>query len=264
MSEADLSRPLRVAFVPGVVPTKWFRRWNERMDTPLVEIPHDDPAQLVASGEADMALVRTPVESADELHEVMLYDEARGIATSKDHVLSVTAEFDEVSPGDLEGDVVLLTSTDPNEVREMLPVVASGAGVLFAPRPMLRVLGGRGVIDRTIADDTAADLPATAIRLIWLRERDDEVTQEFVGIVKGRRATSTRSSGAVRGESAQRSSEEPVKLSARQKTLAKQARRAEKAKADKKRRSGGSGGSGGGKGKAGNVGKRGSGSRKRR
>lgn len=255
MSEAEQVQPLRVAFVPGVVPTKWFRRWNDRMDVPLSEIPHDDPAQLIATGEADMALVRTHAVDS-ELHEVTLYDEARGIATAKDHVLSVTAEFDEVTPADLAGEVILVTSTDPAEVREMLPVVASGAGVLFAPRPLLRVLGGRGIIDRTISDETASDLPSTAIRLIWSKERDDEVTQEFVGIVKGRRP------GSTRGQTSQPDAvAEPVKLTARQKTFAKQARREASSSAAQKKRSGGAGG---GKGKAGGVGKRKGGGRKRR
>lgn len=255
MSEAEQVQPLRVAFVPGVVPTKWFRRWNDRMDVPLVEIPHDDPAQLITTGAADMALVRNNAEGT-ALHEVTLYDEARGIAVAKDHVLSVTAEFDEVAPADLDGEVALLTSTDPAEVREMLPVVASGAGILFAPRPLLRVLGGRGIIDRTISDETALDLPSTAIRLIWSKDRDDEVTQEFVGIVKGRRP------GSTRGESSQSdAAAEPVKLTARQKTLVKQARREAIATAAHKKRSGGAGG---GKGKAGSVGKRKGGGRKRR
>jgi hypothetical protein len=36
------------------------------------------------------------------------------------------------------------------------------------------------------------DLGPTTIALVWLRDRDDDVTQAFVGVVRGRRVTSSR------------------------------------------------------------------------
>ena len=38
----------------------------------------------------------------------------------------------------------------------------------------------------------ATDLAPTTISLVWRRDRDDEVTQVFVGVVRGRTARSSR------------------------------------------------------------------------
>jgi hypothetical protein len=36
------------------------------------------------------------------------------------------------------------------------------------------------------------DLPPTTVALVWRRERDDDTTQAFVGVVKGRTANTSR------------------------------------------------------------------------
>jgi hypothetical protein len=36
------------------------------------------------------------------------------------------------------------------------------------------------------------DLPETEVALAWLVDRDDEQTQEFVGVVRGRTSRSSR------------------------------------------------------------------------
>ena len=72
-----------------------------------------------------------------------------------------------------------------------------------------------------VAEEGATDpLSRTAIWLVWPKAEDDELRQEFVGIVQGRREGSTRTQLGRR-----KSDEHPKKLSAREKTLAKQARR---------------------------------------
>ncbi|WP_448852178.1 LysR family transcriptional regulator substrate-binding protein [Corynebacterium sp. 335C] len=231
--------PLRVAFVPGVMPAKWFRRWRDRVDVPLAELPADDPVALVAAGEADMALARDPRDD-DAMHAIELYREAPGVAVSRDHVAAVLPDGEVVDRAELDDDLVLLDSADPAAVREMLPVVASNAGILFAPRPLLHVLGGRAIVDREVSGDLDV---RTRIALTWPKEHDDEVRQEFAGIVRGRRAGSNR--GALAGEEAQ----EKPKRTAREKALAKQERRARAAGGK-----GGAGGSGGGRGGSGRGG----------
>lgn len=240
---------LRIAFVPGVMPEKWFRRYRERTTLPLTGFSDDEPLTALADGRARMALVRGEPDD-DALHRVRLYDEAPGVAVEKEHVLSVTKDTDVAARVDLADDLVLLESADPAEVREMLQVVATGAGIVLAPRPLLRALNARGVMHRDV--EAAPGAEPTTIWLTWPKEHDDDVTQEFVGIVRGRREGSRRS---VLGADSGPAGEERPKLSARQKALAKQERRAA-AQGD----SGGKGGSGGKGSKGGSGGKGGSGS----
>ena len=59
------ARELRFAYVAGVTPGKWTRRWEERMpDVPLHSFMSDDGAQLAVlrDGTADLSFVRLPVE----------------------------------------------------------------------------------------------------------------------------------------------------------------------------------------------------------
>ena len=232
----DAAEALRIAFVPGVMPEKWFRRYRERTMLPLTGFSDDEPLTALADGRARMALVRGEPDG-DALHRVRLYDETPGVAVEKEHVLSVTKDTDVAAREDLADDLVLLESDDPAAVRGMLQVVATGAGIVLAPRPLLRALNARGVMHRDV--EMAPDSEPTTIWLTWPKELDDDVTQEFVGIVRGRRAGSRRS--VLGAESGPAAVEERPKLSARQKALAKQERRAAA-----QGRAGGSGGKGGG------------------
>lgn len=247
---AGAPRVLRIAFVPGVMPEKWFRRYRERTGLDLVARSADDPVAEIAAGRADMALARDPSED-ESMHRIRLYDEAPGIAVESGHVLSLVGEGDVVTRPDYEDETVLLDSADPGQVRDMLPVVATGAGVVLAPRPLLRSLNARGVTHREI--EPAEGREPTAMWLTWPKAGDDELTQEIAGIVRGRREGSRRS--ALGG------GDEPrKKLSAREKTLAKQARRqaadgAGKAGGGAGKTGGRGGGKGGGRGGAKSGGK---------
>ena len=50
-----------------------------------------------------------------------------------------------------------------------------------------RLLQRKDVVQREVTD-----LPPSTIALVWRREHDGEVTQAFVGVVKGRSANSSR------------------------------------------------------------------------
>ena len=195
------TKTLRVAYVPGVVPDKWVRRHRERFPQLRLEVfPDDEPVQTMRSGRADMCLAREPLDDdADvaDLHRVELYVEAAGVAAEKEHPLAAFADGEVVSDAELEDEMVLLPvlapgmAVDVNAVREMLPVVATGAGIAFAPRPLLRQLSGRKVVHREHAEG-----PETRIVLLWPRDEDDDVRQDFVGTVRGRTANSARNAAA--------------------------------------------------------------------
>lgn len=202
---------LRIAFAAGTSPGKWFRRWRERTGGELVELPADDPAARLAAGEADMALARDP--GADPgLHRIRLYREAPGVAAGREHPIALLGADEPVAEADLAGETLLADTADPALLRRMLPAAAAGAGVVRAPRPLLRALGGRGVVERPLAEagggpddaDAAgrAEPPGTWIWLIWPRELDGPAAQEFAGVVRGRRAGSSRGTGARREDAA--------------------------------------------------------------
>ena len=45
---------------------------------------------------------------------------------------------------------------------------------------------------KDVVTRVVCDLESTTIALVWLLDRDDEVTQTFVGVTRGRTARSSR------------------------------------------------------------------------
>lgn len=193
---------LKVVFAPGVVPGKWFGRFDERMSGwKVASAPADDPLGHVLAGRADIGIVRIPRGwegmpdsnvDADAMarlgvHRVVLYEEQPGIAAPKDHAVEAAGEHEAVGPDDVADEMVLYRGVNPADIRENLDVVASNVGVVIAPRPLLRSVNRRGVIHRALSGCEPTD-----IALVWLTSRDDEVIQQFVGICRGRRASSSR------------------------------------------------------------------------
>jgi LysR substrate binding domain len=187
--DATESRGLRFAYVAGVTPGKWIRRWEERMpDIPLESFMIDDAVQLdvLRDGSADLSFVRLPVDRAG-LHVIPLYEEQPAVVAPKGHEISV---FEEVALADLAEETFL-------DVAEMggpemaLQVVASGAGLVILPMPVARHLNVKETVARRL---TGSD--GTQIALAWPRDSGSEVIEEFVGIVRGRTAQSSRQPSA--------------------------------------------------------------------
>lgn len=209
---------LRLSFITGTEPDKWFFRFRERTaHGTLVDIPSDDPLGLLLSGEADLALTRLPdprVAEGGPLHVVELYDEQPGIALNKDNEITIV---DPVGSTDIEGEILNYKIADDGRIdydalRIALSVVGANVGVAIAPRPLLKVLAKKEVAHRGYSGDVAK----TRIALVWKKEKDSEAIQDFVGIAKGRTANSSR--------------QEKPKLSASEKAKAKQERRAKAGK----------------------------------
>ena len=117
---------LRIAYVPGVMPGKWFTRWHERYGdrAPLAEIPVGEglgiqalTTELSTSQSAEplahMAIVRPNHEprsrDTDEYHSIRLYEEVPVLIMPSDHVLTV---LDEVSFADLAEEFLLHDPAD--------------------------------------------------------------------------------------------------------------------------------------------------------
>lgn len=213
-------RRLSVGFVPGVQPDKWLARWRERHPrVPVSARRVGDPVAGLAADAGDTGfdviflreLDSAPREAPEGLLRIPLYTETMAVLAEKDHAISA---YDSLAAGDLDGerwlDPVDAISASPDEVAAAVDLVAAGVGLLVLPMPYARSLSRRDVVERPL--DGA---PATRMGIAWSPQREgDELIDEFVGIVRGRTASTSRGAG-----------EPPkVKLNAQQKTAAKAAR----------------------------------------
>jgi DNA-binding transcriptional LysR family regulator len=180
----DPSPPLRVAFVPGVTPDKWARIWAERMPRVALELTVvEEPDQLAVlhDGRADMCFARLPVDD-ETLHAIPLYSEVPVVVAPKGHLVEAA---DEVTLDDLADEIV--HPVPPLTAKEAVETVAAGVGVVLLPMSVARLHNRKDVVHRPVAD--AAE---TRIALVWPRALDDERVQTFIGVVRGRRPTSSR------------------------------------------------------------------------
>lgn len=190
-SEAETSAPegLTFAYVAGVTPGKWIRRWEERMpDVPLHSFLSDDGAQLevLRDGSADLSFVRLPVDR-DGLHVIPLYEEQPVVVAPKGHEISV---FEEVALEDLvEENFLDVAGMGGPEMA--MQVVASGAGLVILPMSVARHFNVKDTVARRL---TGAE--GTQIALAWPSDSTSEVIEEFIGIVRGRTAQSSRQPSA--------------------------------------------------------------------
>jgi len=201
----DPPRFLSVGFVPGVTPGKWVARWRERHpEVPLELHQHDDDAlAALRDGSDDVAFVRLPVDRTG-LHLIPLYEEQPVAVMSRDDELSL---YDELPPEELEAEN-LLDVVACGGPKSAVDVAASGAGVVVLPMSLARLYARKDAVHRP-----APGLPMTTIGIAWRVEDESDDVEEFIGIVRGRTAQSSR----------QPSQREAPKKTAAQKSTAKKA-----------------------------------------
>ncbi|WP_448812239.1 LysR substrate-binding domain-containing protein [Agromyces bauzanensis] len=178
---------LRLRYVAGVSPARWLRVWAERRpDLPLEAARVEQSGQLadLLAGDADVAFVRLPV-AAEGLHEIPLWEEVAVAVLPKDHPL---AEAESLTLADLEGDPLAPEQPDAAMAVEL---VAASAGHVLLPHGVARLHHRRDVVAIPVTD-----APTTRIALVWRVERDDDDIQEFVAVVRGRTARSSRGEAA--------------------------------------------------------------------
>lgn len=204
---------LRLAFVTGTEPGKWFQRFQDNTTHGgLSTVDADDSMAELLAGHVDLALTRLPDPRVDDsFHVVRLYEEAPGIAVPKDSVYAEVGEA--LALADVSDEHLNYRLTDAGEVdiaavREALQVVAANVGIAIAPLPLLKILSKKQVVPLALKD---SEVPVTEIALVWRKAEDGEAIQDFVGIAKGRTARSSR--------------QEKPKRTAREKAKAKQSRR---------------------------------------
>lgn len=190
--------PLRLGFVTGATPDKWARVWRERQRVALELVPmtEDEQEMLLRDEVVDMALVRLPVDRTG-LHCIPLYDEVPVVVAGREHFVAAAEES--VLLADLATEQLVsphASGWTPDvdqlawpamDAAEAVETVAAGTGIVLLPRSVARLHSRKDVVEREVLD-----LPSTKIALAWLIERDDERTQAFVGVVRGRRVNSSR------------------------------------------------------------------------
>ncbi|GAB3570060.1 LysR family transcriptional regulator substrate-binding protein [Spelaeicoccus albus] len=199
-AENAAPRSLTVAYVEGVTPGKWFGRWKSRMPGVALSSWQTDAAgQLtpLREGEADMSFVRLPIDDAG-LHVIPLYMEAAVVVMGRDHELTICGD---VTQAELDDENVL--RADEHGFKLLIELVATGVGVAVVPMSIARLYARKDVVYRPIPD-----VAGTRIALVWPKEpeaaardsaTDDtagmkraELLEEFIGIVRGRTANSSR------------------------------------------------------------------------
>lgn len=196
-------RVLRLLAVPGTNPGRWIETWRERMPVPLELVPAEaaDQAAALLSGAADLGLVRTPLPKPP-FSLIPLYDEVTVVVLPSDHPLADEPEIDPTVLTDdllVPDDDLLAWSEAPlpralaraATTAEAVELVAAGAGVLAVPMSLARLHHRRDLTHVPLTD-----APTSGIGLAWVTERHDELTEEFIGIVRGRTVNSSRGVGA--------------------------------------------------------------------
>lgn len=210
----DSTAPLRVSFVPGVTPDKWARIWAERMPRVRLELTPVEESEQTAvlyDGRAEMCFVRLPVDD-EGLHVIPLYSEVPVVVAAKGHFVEAA---DEVTLDDLSGEIV--HPMPPLTVREAVETVAAGVGIVVLPMSVARLHNRKDVVHRPVSD-----AEETRIALAWRRDLDDERVQTFIGVVRGRKATSSRGptgqSAPARKQPAKKQAAQPRKQAPKQRS----------------------------------------------
>jgi DNA-binding transcriptional LysR family regulator len=199
--EEVTDREFRLAYVPGVTPAKWVNIWAERVpDVPLtlVSVAAAEVVRLLHDGGADAGFVRLPVDR-EGLSAIPLYVETTVVVVPKDHAV---AAVDEVTVADLADEEVLRPMDDtlewtaqpgipaftrPNTTAEAIELVAAGTGLLLVPESLARLYHRKDLIYRPVVE-----APQSQVALAWPTEATTEQVEDFIGIVRGRTANSSR------------------------------------------------------------------------
>ncbi|WP_433028410.1 LysR family substrate-binding domain-containing protein [Actinomycetospora sp. CA-053990] len=205
MTEPGETPSFRLGYVPGATPGKWARIWAERRpDVPLelLGATTDELVDRIRDGAVDAGVVRLPIDRAG-LHAIPLYTETTVAVAPKEHVLTAV---DEAALVDLADEIVLRPQDDtlpwPGDLpghapafevattAEAIELVAAGVGLLVLPLSLARLHHRRDLAHRPVID-----APRSSVVLTWPDAENTELMEEFIGIVRGRTANSSRTPG---------------------------------------------------------------------
>ncbi|MFE7856208.1 LysR family substrate-binding domain-containing protein [Streptomyces sp. NPDC057403] len=201
MTGSEASQTFRLAYVPGTTPAKWVRIWNERLpDIPLIlqPVPAAEAPGVLRAAEADAGLVRLPVDRT-YFSAIPLYTETTVAVVPKDHVITAA---EEITLADLADEVLFHPLDDvfdwdappgeaaferPATTEDAVELVAAGVGLLLVPQSLARLYHRRDLTYRPVTD-----APQSSVALSWPEDATTDLVEDFIGIVRGRTANSSR------------------------------------------------------------------------
>lgn len=219
------------AETPAEVPAEAPAEAVEHAPVPVVEVPENPFAH--------MSIVRPDREPAstdgEKYHSIRLYEELPVVILPVDHVLTV---LDEVPVEELAEEFLLQPASDipayeevsrawresagrivPEGLtdKETIELVAAGVGLYIVPMSIARFYHRKDLTYRPVAG-----LETYPVHLVWPRapkgeprsEELEALLQDFIGIVRGRTATSDRGS-ETRQARAERVAAEKAKAKAK-------------------------------------------------
>ncbi|KAA9393702.1 hypothetical protein FCK90_11005 [Kocuria coralli] len=223
--QAPEPQPLRFGYETGMMPGKWIERWRDRFPgTELAEQQLEPGTWRELLGEdVDVALVRLPAHpqrGSDDLEglrghyrAIEVYQELQVVVLPTENELTL---HDEVPLADLAGEWLLQDLSDlpehvpsatgagtdddgnPRSLPEMqgteeaIELVAAEVGLLVVPMSVARWYHRKDLTYRVVPE-----LPPIAVVMVWpqdLPEDTEAMVQELVGVVRGRKKDSSRSS----------------------------------------------------------------------
>jgi len=220
-----------VAIMPGVTISKWTTVWSQRRPDVVLRVLRAEASTQVAllhEGKADVSFVRLPVDSTG-LSVIPLYAEVPVVVLPKDHELTL---LDSVSVTDLVEehllqdpdsvpewrDAALTLRTGPRRalpamesIADAIALVAAGLGIVVVPQSVARLNHRKDVTYRTVVD-----VASHGVGLAWLAESSSVDVEEFIGIVRGRSARSSRSAQPGRSAGSAGSAEQDAAASGAQ------------------------------------------------
>ncbi|MFF2082138.1 LysR family transcriptional regulator [Nocardia sp. NPDC058176] len=211
----DAPASLRVGFVPGVTVSKWARIWADRLpDHPLevVGVAQGEQESALRDGRVDLCFVRLPIDRT-AMNAIPLWRETPVAVVQKDDALSL---LDAVSPADL-AEETLQDSADLDQAADTLALVAAVGGAAIVPQSIARLHHRRDLVYRPISDTEF-----TEIAMAWPAGSDTDLLEEFVGIVRGRSANSSRGAAPEPERAARPRAAAPARKNTAKKPAAKQ------------------------------------------
>ncbi|MFF1635768.1 LysR substrate-binding domain-containing protein [Leifsonia sp. NPDC058248] len=187
------SSTFTIAFPLGVTVGKWTRVFEQRfpeVELSVVRMELDDQHRMLESGEADMAFVREPLDT-DGLHVIPLYAEDIVVVMNHEHLLTLEKKLHRA---ELDGETVLTGDASEGLFRS----VAGGAGVAVLPQSVAKVFRRKDVVAMKLEDAEPSQ-----VGLAWPRDGQHPLVDEFIGIVRGRTAHSSRNPEVAATEAAQ-------------------------------------------------------------
>jgi hypothetical protein len=190
---------LRVGYVPGVTVSKWARVWGERYPEDgleLVAVPQAEQESALRDGQVDMCFVRLPIDR-EGMHAIPLYRELPVVVVPKDHPIAL---FEQIGTAEL-ADERMQDATDIDALADTVELVAAVGGAAVMPHSLARLHHRKDLVFRTVIG-----VPETQIALAWPTDPEREDIENFIGVVRGRTAQSTRGKRSDGSEAAARGS----------------------------------------------------------